>query len=430
MKSSRRAFPGRSPRAGRYLATLCPMVLALGLAALPAAAQETHEDPAIAFDEQLTLHDLATAARERHPDLGILEAQQNRASAEDDYASRWFPDSSLLRGYHLSDQAMDDTGMYEDEIAVSLPLWMPGERKSRARLAAAVTSSSASGAAEFNWRVSAEVRDGLGNLLMARRQWELAGEQEDNLAGVLEQAVIFEQAGEISRGDRLAVLQELATWKAETMTLEAAYQDAARTFRALTGASALPAQFTEELSAATEVPEDHPALRRAQDQMTEMSATLDALRQGNNFRPSVQLFWRGQRPDRASSQIDSVGIGFELPLGRSPSRDPEVALVNESLALAEAQYLRQKRELGLQLHEAEHTLHTTELQLANSFELMDAAEQRRTLDRLSLEVGELSMQEWLRRLSGYKTIQRTHEMLLLQKGAAIAAYNQAVGETL
>ena len=40
------------------------------------------------------------------------------------------------------------------------------------------------------------------------------------------------------------------------------------------------------------------------------------------------------------------------------------------------------------------------------------------------------MQEWLRRLSGYKEIQRSHEMLLLQKDAAIAAYNQAVGETL
>jgi outer membrane protein TolC len=430
MKFTINRLPGRSPRARSRPAVLCPLALIVLLAVPVAKAQESHEGPPIAFDEQLMLHDLALAARERHPDLGVLEAQQRRASAEEDYAGRWFPDSSLLRGYHLSDQAFEDTGLYEDEIAVSLPLWMPGERKSRSKLASALSSLTASGEAEFDWRVSAEVRDSLWRLLSARRQWELAGEQEANLAKVLEQAVIFEQAGEISKGDRLAVLQELATWKAETMSLEAQYQDAARTFRALTGANALPAAFTEELSAATEITEDHPALRVAQDRMKEISAALDALHQGNNFRPSVQLFWRGQRPDQMSSQIDSVGIGFEVPLGRSPSRDPEIAIANQALAQAEAQYLRQQRELGLQLHEAEHTLHTTELQLANSHELMNAAEERRGLDQLALELGEISMQEWLRRLSGYKTIQRSHELLLLQRGAAIAAYNQAVGETL
>jgi cobalt-zinc-cadmium efflux system outer membrane protein len=376
------------------------------------------------------LHDLATAARERHPELGVLEARQHRARAEEDYADRWFPDSSLLRGYHLTDQPLDDAGLYEDEIAVSLPLWMPGEKKSRGKLAAALDSLTVSGEAEFDWRVSAEVREALWQLISARRQWELAGEQEAHLAKVLEQAVIFEQAGEISKGDRLAVLQELATWKAETLSQEARYQDAARVYRALTGAGTLPARFAEELSPATGITEDHPALRMAQDRVREISAALDAMRQGNTFRPSLQFFWRGQRPDRASSQLDSVGIGFEVPLGRSPSRDPEIAIVNEALAHAEAQYLRRKRELGLQLHEAEHTLHTTEMQLVNSFELMNAAEERRGLDQLALDLGEISMQEWLRRLSGYKAIQRSHEMLLLQKDAAIAAYNQAVGETL
>jgi len=404
--------------------------LTLSLAASVAVAQESHEGTPIAFDKQLTLHDLAAAARARHPDLGVLGAQQHRASTEEDFASRWFPDSSLLSGYHLSDSALDDTGLYEDEIALSLPLWMPGERKSRSRLAEALSASTASSEAAFDWRVSSELREALWKLLAARRQWELAGEQEANLEKVLEQAVIFEEAGEISRGDRLAVLQELATWKAETLSLEAAYQDAARMYRALTGAGALPAVCTEELSEATEIRDSHPALQVAQDRVREVSAMLDALRQGNTFRPSLQLFWRGQRADQASSQVSSVGIGFELPLGRSPSRDPELALLNEALAHAEAQYLRQRRELGLQLHEAEHTLHTIEQQLANSTQLMAAAEERRGLDQLALELGEISMQEWLRRLSDYKTIQRSHELLLVQQGAAVAAYNQAVGESL
>lgn len=411
-------------------AFLWPAALTALLLAATAVAQDEHEGAPVTFDEQVSLHDLAAATRARHPELGVLEARQYRAEAEQDYSGRWFPDSGLLRGYHLSDNVFDDTGLYEDEVAVSLPLWMPGERKSRGRLAEALGSLTDSAAAEFDWRVSAEVRAALWNLLTARRQWELAREQEDNLAEVLQQAVIFEDAGEILKGDRLAVQQELATWKAETLSLEAGYQDALRSFRALTGTSTVPAAYVEELSTVTEISDDHPVLVMARDRVTELSAAVDAQRKGNNFRPSLQFFWRGQRPDQASSQVDSVGIGFELPLGRSPSREPEIAILGEALANAEAHYLQSARELGLQLHEAEHTLHTTELQLQISFELMDAAEERRALDRLSLELGEISMQEWLRRLSTYKEIRRSHELLLLQKGEAIAAYNQAVGEIL
>jgi len=412
------------------MAFLLSAALTIVLTVAPAGAQGQHEDPPVTFDDKFTLHDLAVATRARHPELGMLEARRYRADVEQDYSDRWFPDSGLLSGYHLSDNVFDDTGLYEDEVAVSLPLWMPGERKSRSKLAEALGSLTDSGAAEFDWRVSAEVRGALWNLLSARRQWELAREQEANLAEVLEQAVIFEQAGEISRGDRLAVQQELATWKAETLSLEAGYQDAVRSFRALTGTGAVPAVYVEELSPADEITENHPVLAMARDRVAELSAAVEAQRKGNNFRPALQFFWRGQRPDQASSQIDSVGIGFELPLGRSPSRDPEIAILSEALAGAEAQYLQKSRALGLQLHEAEHILHTTELQLQNSLQLMDAAEERRGLDRLSLELGEISVQEWLRRLSTYKEIRRSHELLLLQRGEAIAAYNQAVGETL
>jgi len=420
----------RSRRTIPRLVFLCLAMLATALRVTPATAQDHHEHAPVSFDAQLTLHDLAEATRARHPDLGVLEARRYRADVEQDYSDRWFPDSGQLSGYHLSDKVFDNTGLYEDEVAVSLPLWMPGERKSRSKLAEALGSLTDSGAAEFDWRVSAELRGTLWDLLSARRQWELAKEQEANLEEVLQQAVIFEQAGEISKSDRLAVQQELATWKAETLSLEAGYQDAVRSFRALTGTSAVPAAYVEELSTETEITEDHPVLALARDRVEELSAAVDAMRRGNNFRPSLQFFWRGQRPDQASSRLDSVGIGFELPLGRSPSRDPEIAILSEALAGAEAQYLQKSRALGLQLHEAEHTLHTTELQLQNSLQLMDAAEERRGLDRLSLELGEISVQEWLRRLSTYKEIRRAHELLLLQKGEAIAAYNQAVGETL
>ena len=59
-----------------------------------------------------------------------------------------------------------------------------------------------------------------------------------------------------------------------------------------------------------------------------------------------------------------------------------------------------------------------------------AASERFELDKLAYDLGEFSTSEWLRRLSRLKNIERSHELLLIQQGAAIAAYNQAVGESL
>ena len=404
----------------------------LGLALLAGTAWgvEGHEEGTIEVDEKLTLTALGELTRERHPDAAWQAARDATVTAEQSFADRWFPDSTQLSAFHLSDHPLDNTGMYESEVAVSFPLWMPGEKRSQAQLAEALSASRPSREAEFHWRVSAQVRKSLWNLLIARRQWELAMEQEQRLTQVFEQVSIFEDAGDLSRGDRLAVLQELAIWKAETMNLEAEYQDSIRTYRSLTGVNAVPADYSEKLNPLHEITDDHPALQQAFDEVVELSAAVEVVRTRNSFRPSLQLFWRGTRPEDYAPQVSALGVGFEVPLGRSPRRGPEVALASEALARAEGNLLRLKRELDLDLHEAEHLLHITQRQLENSEIMLDAATQRYEMDQLALELGEISTREWLRRLSEFKDIERSHELLLMQREAAIAAHNQAVGESL
>ena len=75
-------------------------------------------------------------------------------------------------------------------------------------------------------------------------------------------------------------------------------------------------------------------------------------------------------------------------------------------------------------------MHTTRERQEKSDAIVKTATERFQLDKLAFELGEFSTQEWLRRLSRLKEIERSHELLLIQQGAAIAAYNQAVGESL
>jgi cobalt-zinc-cadmium efflux system outer membrane protein len=395
-----------------------------------ACASEAHEAEKLQLNDALTLSALLTITLDRHPQAGVLAARAATVDAEKQYASRWLPDTTGLAAFHMSDRAFDDAGAYENEVALSFPMWLPGEKKAQTRLGEMLTTSQASDETEFRWRVSGHLRQQLWQLKLAVRQWELALEQEQRLAEVLAQVTLFAEAGELSRADQLATMEELAIWKGETLLLEAEYMDAMRLYRSFTGMETVPAQIEEMPSELQEIGQEHPALRQAMDHLAESSASTDVIRERSNLRPSLDVFWRGFRGDERSPAINALGVGFAIPLGQSPRRKPEVAKAFEEVALAQAGLLETRRALELQLHEAEHVLHTTRARLENSATVMQAATERHQLDKLAYELGEFSTREWLRRLSRFREIESSHEFLLIQQGAAIAAYNQAVGESL
>jgi len=410
---------------------LLSSLLAAGVFTQSAAwAIQEHEAEELRLNDDLTLSSLLDMTVERHPQAGILAARSATVDAETKYARRWIPDSTALTAFHMSDQAFDDNGAYENEVALSFPMWLPGEKKAQSHLGEVLSASRVSDEGEFRWRVSGHLRQQLWQLKLAVRQWQLAAEQEQRLAEVMAQVTLFAEAGELSRADQLATMEELAIWKGETMLLEAEYMDAIRLYHSFTGLETVPAQIDETLSELTTIDENHPALKQAMDHLAESSASTDVIRERSNLRPSLDIFWRGFRGDRHSPDVDALGIGFAMPLGKSPRREPLVAKAFEELAGAQADLLETKRLLELQLHEANHLLHTTRDRLENSEDIVKAATERHQLDKLAFELGEFSTREWLRRLSRFKEIERSHELLLIQQGAAIAAYNQAVGESL
>ena len=77
--------------------------------------------------DKLTLSSLLDTTLERHPQAGVLGARSVTVDAEVRYARRWLPDTTTLAGFHMSDQAFDDIGAYENEAALSFPMWLPGE---------------------------------------------------------------------------------------------------------------------------------------------------------------------------------------------------------------------------------------------------------------------------------------------------------------
>ena len=408
------------------------LLLTIGLA-IPSSltwCMDDHRESRLHADSQLSLTLLLDSTLAQHPLAGALSSGKRVAEAEQDFSRRWIPDTIQLEGFHLSDRALDDIGTYENEVALSFPLWLPGEKNAQAELGSAASNKQISQANQFRWQVSAELRQLVWQLTLARRSWELAIDQERRLQELLEQVSLFTEAGELSRADQLAILQELAIWKSETLTLAADYQDAAREYVSFTGLKSIPAIISEELSSRDLIEQNHPALQLALMRAAEISAEAEVLRQGNSFRPAIQLFWRGYRGNFAEAGANAVGLGLSVPLGQSPRRKPEFARASQNLAQAEGAVQQMRRQLDLQLHEADHVLHTTRQQLTHSITMMETAQEKFVFDQLAYEIGDISTREWLRRLSEMKEIETSHELLLIRQGAAIAAYNQAVGETL
>ena len=424
-------YPGAGPKPAFFRKiVICVLTTATLIAQGAVWAAEVHEAGKLRLNDKLTLSSLLALTIDRHPQSGVLAARSATVDAETRYAERWLPDTTSLTGFHMSDEVLDDIGAYENEVSLSFPLWLPGEKKAQSTLGDVLSASRESDAEELRWRVSGQLRQQLWELKLTARQWELAVEQEQRLAEVLAQVTLFAEAGELSRADQLATMEELAIWKGETMLLEAEYMDALRTYRSFTGLDTIPAKMDEKLSGRETIGQDHPALRQAMDHLAESSAATDVIRERSNLRPSVDVFWRGFSGDDRSPDVNALGIGFAMPLGTSPRREPAVARAFEEFAGAEAELLETRRALELQLHEASHVLHTTGERLKNSSIMVEVAKERHQLDKLAFELGEFSTREWLRRLSRFKEIERLHELLLIQQRAAIAAYNQAVGESL
>ena len=144
----------------------------------PCRAAAEHHETEIHFDPQLTLSALLETTVARQPRAVVLTAERATAEAEAAYGKHWIPEAPELGGFHMSDRPYDDIGAYENEVALSLPLWLPGEKRAQAQLGEAASLASESGARDYRWQVSGALRKQIWALMIARRQWELAVEQE------------------------------------------------------------------------------------------------------------------------------------------------------------------------------------------------------------------------------------------------------------
>ena len=408
---------------------LVSLAALLAVAAGPALPGDDHgHGRSLPDDPHLSVSGAVEAAAER---LRLGQWNRQRAAVAASRRARggaWLGDAPALAGTWHDYSSLNDHDYYEAELFVSLPLWRVGERKARRELAEQDAALARLEGEARLLAVAGDVRQALWQVLEARTRVTLLEQGEANARRYAEQMAQRVAGGDASQADLLQSRQLVLKLRSQVLEASALLVDQSRRWRLITGLDALPQEPAEQAAAIDGIRAEHPLLLQARARVDWLRAELQAQRKGGSQRPALQLGVKREDVDQLAPPLDSVGIGFAVPLGRG--RDNAVTVEQTSQALLEAEVAAQalQRELKEELHDVRHQINIIERHMSDSGALLEIAQQVLAMEQLANRQGEITVIEVLRAGQGLAEARQRHAVLTLQRQALTARYNQVVGE--
>lgn len=402
----------------------------LASAAQPTPSPQDHgveEHVPISIDVGLEWRTVLENAVRNYPRYVQLEARRLEADALQQRSRSLLAGRPALALGYRSDDPLDDFGLAEYETGLTLPLWRFGERRAAGRIAASASDESAAARAAMEWEVAGELRAALWDIEDAVNGVELAAEAL-SVAEDIERIVARRHAlGDLPLEDTL--LAESAALERRTDLIErrATLVDVEFAYELLTGMRVRPPAFVETPTEQRDFTASHPLLFLVTAEEERAQAELELSARAAKGSPMLMIGPRRERGPLTSYYTDSVGVEISIPVGGSVHSDVETAASNRRLAEAESERAALERRLHADLHEALHTLETTESALALAEQRAEIAARHREMGQTAFEQGEIALVDLLRRDDAALTAARAAQSLEVLRSRAIAMVNQAVG---
>jgi cobalt-zinc-cadmium efflux system outer membrane protein len=392
---------------------LLPLLLALALPALPAAA------------EPAGLRALFERAWERSSSGRAAEARRDEGIAGRAAADSLLAGSPSVAIAERNDRQNRNRGQRERELELALPLRLPGEREARRLLAEGDVEEIDAALAAARLALAGELRLAVWALAAASEEARIA-EQRQVLAQRLEADVARrEAAGELARTDLLLARQEALAARADAAAAATRRLAAGERLRVLSGGDVLPGNVEETLAASSA--ESHPRLRLAAAAAARARAALDLARESRRDGPELSLGVQESRDDFSSPLHNSLRIGIRIPFATEARNAPRVAATNTALVQAETERRRIEAEVAAEERQTEAELAAAALSAALAVERAAAAGERARLLARAFELGELPLPEMLRAQSAALEARLESARSQAAHGLAKARRNQARG---
>jgi cobalt-zinc-cadmium efflux system outer membrane protein len=374
-----------------------------------------------------TLPEAVQAGFERYPEAGLAQAMREQGEAIRQQASGLLAADPAVVLRHESDAVSDDNGFRQWEGGLEMPLWLPGQRQQRSRVADATQGEGAATLRVQRWKVAGEIRELLWSLKIAAAELDLATQALQDTRALEHDVDKRVRAGELARMDLILAQKETLAREIERSAAASQHSALLMQYRAVTGLSAVPAELTETAAAAGDISDDHPALVASRVTAERSRAERDQVRGEKRASPVLTLGGKSERPESGVSYDNALILEVSVPLGTEGHAAPRTAAAERSLAEATAAAARSRLDLEKDLMLAVNA----KQQAAQAAQLAKrqhqlAAEGLR-LSKRAFELGENSLFMVLEARREALASERTLRIGELELGRAVARYNQALG---
>mgnify|MGYP003508979933 FL=1 len=377
-----------------------------------------------------SLKDLFDAAWAQQPEFQALSIRQDAVHAQRRAAEAWTPEPPAIEVANKTDRFNRNSGVREIEVGVSIPLWLPGERRSSRTLADAETAALESRVASARLRLAAEVRSAWWSWQLARMDAEMARAQMDSARRIAADVARRAKAGDLARADQHQADGAVAAAEAGVAQLEADATATLEQLKALTGgiAPASPVGLSPtEPEPVSRPPDPHPALSELQDRVTvaERAAALAARQSRAN--PELSLSTTRDRGAFGERYDQTVTVGIRVPFGAGPRHDGRVAAAQAEALEARAQLALEQARLQGQRDTAVARVNAARAQLAAAERRATLAQEARGFFEKSFHLGETDLPTRLRIEAEATDAARQAIRSRVGLAAAISAWHQTLG---
>ena len=368
--------------------------------------------------------------RSRSAESAAAAAAAQVAGAEQAAAQAWLPGAPVFEAGWRSDQLQRNTGARETELALALPLWLPGQRQASVQQAAAAAAVAQASASAQRLQLAQTLLEAAAAVQQQRLalEWQTSEVQTLRLLAADVQRLMA--AGERARTDSLAAQAELLQAQALLQHTRSELQRAERHWHSLTGLSAVapiaalggPAEATAPTDLA-----QHPLLLEADARSQWALRQLALIERSRRDAPELQARWVQQTEARGATATQSAGLTLRLPLHSAAQHNPRLVAAQGAYAHAQAQQQQLERQLQAQWAQQQATLAGLMHQIAHASQCAGQLQERAALIEKSFRSGETALADWLRTRAAASEAEAALQTLRLQQQIAQARLQLSLG---
>ncbi|WP_233209982.1 TolC family protein [Comamonas sp. 26] len=352
-----------------------------------------------------------------------------QAAAEKQASSALWAAPPSVELSHRNDRLQSNNGARETEVALAVPLWLPGQKSAKQQAADSLSSLSQLSETEGKLRVAEVVRELHWQIAELQASQSLSKQQTSTFAAIASDVDKRVKAGDLARADALAAKGELLSAQATQSQAETQLEAAKRQWTALTGLAQTPdATFASAESPSPRQLAEHPELLRAEQQVDLARKRLDLVAKSNRSAPELITKFRQDIPGHGQGSAYSLGLAVRIPFGTDDRNAPLQAAALTELDIAQRKEQVLRAQLSARMESAKAAAAASQLQLQTEREKAALLNERAKLIRAAFNAGETSLPELLRAASAAAQADYSAARQEAAFGLARARLQQAYGQ--